>query len=96
VQIWTGSPALDEAARYNGSLTAVRACSPDGDALSISVLEADPMVTISWAMAEEFFGPRPPMRLLDRLRIDAVDGPVIYIVRGIDTAQGVYYLAWPD
>jgi hypothetical protein len=96
VQIWADTAALDEAARYTGALTALQACSPDGRTLSVKVLEADPMVTISWALAEEFFGPRKPMRLLDTLRIDAVDGPVIYIVRGIDTERGVYYLSWPD
>jgi hypothetical protein len=94
VEIWAGEANLNEAARYSGGLTASRAIQGDGR-WEITVLEADPMITLSKALAEEFFDAQP-MRLLDRLRIDGVDGPVIYIVRGIDTDTGTYYLSWPD
>jgi hypothetical protein len=93
VEIWAGEADLDEAKRYNGALTAYRTDGMPGR--TITVLAADPMIALSKALAEEFFDAQP-MRLLDQLRIDAVDGPVIYIVRGIDTAAGTYYLSWPD
>ena len=96
MQIWAGQVPIDEAARYTGGLTAVRAVDPDGGALGTTILDADPMITMSWSLAEEFFGSRAPMELGGALRIDAVDGPVIYILRGLDFEKRVYYLSWPD
>lgn len=95
MQVWAGDASLAESERYNGELTAMRAVSPDGDASSITVLTADPMIAMSQGLIEEFFGVEG-MHLLDALRINTPDGPVIYIVRGVDTARGVYYLSWPD
>lgn len=96
MQIWAGRAELDEARRYTGELSLLRASDPrTGGVLHLEVLAADPMVTASAELVEGYLN-RGPAKLLDVLRIDTTDGPLVYIVRGIDTQAALYFLSWPD
>ena len=98
MQLWAGeiAPGTDEAGRYSGHLSLIQAVTKDGSRRrTITVLEADPMITMSRSLVESLML-KVPVRLLDMLRVETPEGPLVYVVRGIDTDTGVYYLSWPD
>jgi len=95
VQIWAEPVPDGEADRYTGELSLCRAVTEHG-MRTVAVFAADPMVRISQALIEVVVGPDAPVTLFSRLRIDTPDGPLIYIVRGVDTDTGMVYLSWPD
>lgn len=98
MQIWAGNVSRhdDEGAKYRGALTLIALHHDGGD--EIEIIEAEPMITATAELVEGYLCGslgRPP-RLLDVLKIHGINDTAVYVVRGIDLAAGLYYLAWPD